>query len=51
MKWFGFIGKKRKRMLPNWVEYGIATLLVLLVFAGVFVFVWFCYVVLQIQHL
>lgn len=51
MKWFGLVGKKRKRMTPDWVEYAISTILAILALIGVFVFIWFCSVILQVQHL
>ena len=51
MKRFGFVGNKRKSMTPDWVEYTIATILAILALIGVFVFIWFCSIVLQIQHL
>ena len=51
MKRFGFVGKKRKSMTPDWVEYAISTIMAILAIVGVFVFIWFCSVILQIQHL
>lgn len=51
MKWFGFVGDKKKFILPMWVEQLIYILLVLLAFAGTFATIYVCYVVLQITHI
>lgn len=51
MKWFGFVGKKKKFILPMWVEQLIYILPVLFAFAGTFATIYVCYVVLQITHI
>lgn len=51
MKWFGFVGKKKKFILPRWVEQLIYIFLVLLTFAGTFAVIYVCYVILQIRHI
>lgn len=51
MKWFGFVGKKKKFILPKWVEYLGYVALSTIAFVLTYAVIWIFYVIFQICHL